>query len=255
MPTRYTLIGGAICRTDEVAALVAAHLQSALDIQTLTEISEWAVIASQILDLYDGANNSFARSFSEVENIGAGGAGQRLMRTLAPLMTLGVAYENRLHGGLTALIITNDIQEGIASRPHQRILAANPYLAENVAMILLSSALEAPVVGVSLENRHAQAILHSRAEEAFPFGPFQALYGDARVFKLDVYGRPAMIVNVDGSDIALPLPGPKQLEEGRFILPIEHSDLLSARERVVERVIDYEIGADADLVRTLVAVR
>lgn len=275
---RYALIGGAICRTDEVDALVDAHLKSALDTETLIEVSEWAVIASQILDLHDGANDSFARSFPEVESIEAGGAGQRLMRTLAPLITLGVAYENRLHGGLTAWIIADDIQEGRADDDHQRILEANPYLAENVAMILLKAAREAPVVvisfenrhgenvamiplkeapvvGVSLENRHAQAILHSRAEEAFPFGPLKALYGDARVFELDDYGRPAMIVNVGGSDIALPLPGPKQLEEGRFILPIEHSNLLAARERVVERVIDYEIGADADLVRTLVAVR
>ena len=301
---RYALIGGAICRTDEVDALVDAHLKSALDTETLIEVSEWAVIASQILDLHDGANDSFARSFPEVESIEAGGAGQRLMRTLAPLMTLGVAYENRLHGGLTAWIIADDIQEGRADDDHQRILEANPYLAENVAMILLKAAREAPVVGVSLENRHAQAILHARAkaaflfgplagdasvfeldeygreldeygrklgrkidpavrraalrrraEKAFPFGPLKALYGDARVFELDEYGRPAMIVNVGGSDIALPLPGPKQLEEGRFILPIEHSNLLAARERVVERVIDYEIGADADLVRTLVAVR
>ena len=252
---RYALIGGAICRTDEVDALVDAHLKSALDTETLIEVSEWAVIASQILDLHDGANDSFARSFPEVESIEAGGAGQRLMRTLAPLITLGVAYENRLHGGLTAWIIADDIQEGRADSDHRRILEANPYLAENVAMILLKAAREAPVVGVSLENRHAQAILHSRAEEAFPFGPLKALYGDARVFELDDYGRPAMIVNVGGSDIALPLPGPKQLEEGRFILPIEHSNLLAARERVVERVIDYEIGADADLVRTLVAVR
>ena len=255
---RFLLIGGAICRTDEVDALVDAHLASALDTEALIEVSEWTVISGQILDLYDGADDSFARSFPEVEGIVAGGAGQRIIRTPMPLMTLGVAYENRLHGGLTAWIIAQDIQQGTTGIEHQKILTANPYLAENVAMILLQESREertgvplAEAPGVLLENRHAQAILHTRTDDAFYFGPFHALYGDDKTFELDIHGRPAMVLDVNGANIALPLPGPKQLNEGRFILPVSYSDLLAARERVVERVIDYDMGVDADLVWTL----
>lgn len=252
---RYPLIGGAVCRTNESEALIEAHLKSALDTDTLIEVSEWAMITSQVFDLYDGADDSFARNFSEVEGIEAGGAGQRLMRTLAALMALGVAYENRLHGGITAWIIADDIKTGVAKVAHQRILKANPYLAENVAMILLSATGKASDVRVSLENRHAQAMLHSRSGKAFPFGLFNALYGDDRLFRTDSYGRPALILNVSGGDVSLPLPGPSQLEGGRFIMPIEYESLTDARDRIVERVIDYDIGGDKDLVNTLVAVQ
>ena len=259
---RYSLIGGAICRTDEVDAMVSAHLASALDTKALIEVSEWAFVSSQVLDLYDGENDSFARSFPEVEAISAGGAGQRIIRTLMPLMNLGVAYDNRLHGGLTAWIIAQDILEGTTGADHQKILAANPYLAENVAMILLREAREkrmgkplAEATGVSLENRHVQAILHARTDGAFPFGPLNALYGDNEVFELDAHGRPTILLDIDGMRIALPLPGPNQMQEGRFILPVAYRDLLAARGRIAERVIDYDLGFDADLVRTLVAVR
>lgn len=259
---RYSLIGGAICRTVDIETLVNAHLTSALNTKALIEVSEWAVISGQILDLFDGASDSFARSFTEVEAIVAGGAGQRIIRTLMPLMNLGVAYENRLHGGLTAWIIAQNIRQGTTDGNHQKILTANPYLAENVAMILLREFRGdqvgkplAKATGVSLENRHSQALLHARSENAFPLGPFHALYGDNKVFKLDENGRPTMLLDINESQIALPLPGPKQLREGRFVLPVVYDDLLNARGRVAERVIDYDMGNDADLIQTLAAIR
>ena len=252
---RYSLIGGAVCRTNDPRTLINAHLNSALDTASLIEISEWAVIISQTLDLYDGASDSLARNFIEVEEIGSGGTGRRLIRTLAPLMNLGIAYENRLSGGLISWIIAEDINSGKATSVHQGILNANPYLAENVAMLLLRGMTNSLEAKVSLENRHAQAILHSRSGEPFQFSPFKALYGDGRNFELDVYGRPAIIIDVAGSSVALPLPSPAQLGEGRFILPILQDNLSEARDRVVERLIDYELGADADLIRSLVPVQ
>lgn len=251
---RYRLIGGAVCRRiGERDALIGAHLKSSLDTETLIKVSEWAVITSQVFDLYDGATDKFARSIAKVYDIRSGGAGKQLILTLAPLMTLGVAYENRLNGALTARIIADDIKAGATGINHNRILNANPYLAENVAMLLLKDSWKQSKTGVSMENRHAQAVLHSRSGKVYPFGPFKALYGDSKTFKLDPYGRPAMVISVGGSDVALPLPGPKQLQEGRFIMPVEYSNLITARERVVERAIDYEIGADKELVNTLIA--
>jgi len=38
-------------------------------------------------------------------------------------------------------------------------------------------------------------------------------------------------------------------------MPMEYRNLLAARDRVVERLIDYEIGSDNEFVQTLVAVQ
>ena len=252
---RFPLIGGGVCRTDNPVALIDAHLNAALDTTTLTEISDWTVVVSQILDLHDGSSDKFARTFTEVENIGAGGAGKRLIQNLLPLMTIGVAYENRLHGGLTAWIIAEDIKAGRAGSAHSRILTANPYLAENVAMLLVRELAPARTDRISLTNLHAQAILHAREEQPFRFGPLKALYGDNQKFQINEYGHPAILFKVGNGHIALPLPGPARLEHGSFIQPFEFRSLSEARERVLERFIDYELGSDSELVQALLAVR
>lgn len=251
--SHYKLIGAAICANNDKTTLVNSHLNSALYTKSLVEISEWAVIMSQLLDLYDGYNDQFAKNISQTQNIIAGGSGKRLLEVLSPIITLGIAYENRLRGGLIAWIISEDLSSGRAKENHYRILSSDPYLAENVAMVLLRKLRQNDNTthGVSLENRHAQAILHSRSEIKHQFIPFNALYGDEKKFEINNYGRPAMLIKIEDRVVSLPLPGPKQLSEGRIVMPAEYQDLIIARDRVVERLIDYKLGEDKDLVKVL----
>ena len=296
---RYYLIGTALCRTsqNERNRIMEAHLVSALDSGALIDLSEWAIIASQIFDLYDGAKSRFARTPAEIDSI-AFSAGKPIISTLAPLMSLGIAYENRLYGGLTARIIADKIREqkpGIVRRDndaekqaiygwYQKILRANPYLAENVAMILLDEAVEPKKSiyenTISLELRYTQALVHARSDQPYFFSPLNAIFGDHLTFmfegqiesrnkaendagsdvgeqvdfertedwrEVDRSRKIMLVVEIGDEEIGLPIPGPRQLVQRRFVLPIDHNDLHTARARVVKRMIDYELGEDREL--------
>ena len=292
---RYYLIGAALCRADhnERNRIMETHLTSALDSKALIDLSEWAIIGSQIFDLYDGARGRFARTPADIEII-ASSAGKPIISTLAPLMSLGIAYENRLHGGLTARIIADRIKEqktGVTKQNtdahkqtsyelYQKILRANPYMAENVALILLDDAIEQKrnehMNDIPLELRYAQAIAHARSDEPYFFSPLNAIFGDHLTFKfkgqiefksevqeqteseqtenrqeIDRSRTIMLVVNIHNEEIGLPIPGPRQLVQKRFVLPVDHNELHTARARVVKRMIDYELGEDTEMMKAL----
>ena len=187
--------------------------------------------------------------------------GREMVETLLAMATVAVAYEQRLHGGITALAIAEDILEGrTLGADHYAILSSNPYLAQNVMTILMhrwlgASDIEDAFEGVSFVNRYTNAIVYSRSGAEHPLDQLHAIFSDEqdRAWGMDERnGRAVFVVRTEAGPVELPLPGPMQVAEGRFDLPAGYERLVSARELLIDRLIAYEL-AQEDFVPALLA--
>lgn len=133
--------------------------------------------------------------------------GRGLVRSHLAVGNVAIARDQRSHGGFTARAIADDIIDGRATENHRAPLAATPVLAENTAT----------------------ALLHRWRGTWAPEG-----------------GLPVIALALPGGTVRLPLPGPRQLTEGRFVMPPAQAQVIAARDALLDRVMDYEFGADPD---------
>lgn len=246
------------CLSDEPQNMAARMLTVALAPEVFHDASRWVVVTSQLADLYGGSQEGFASSIDEMLAMSDVDAGYEMVATFTAIGNIVVAYEQRISGALTSLAIAEDVIEG---RPvtdaHFRILTANPYLAENVATILLTRWRTETEPGwsdrkINFSDRYLQAILHSRSGADYPYEILQVLFGPERAFMLSADGRAQIVLETDAGQAFLPMPGPLQFEEGRFIMPPSHDQTVSARDAVLERLIGYNLGR-ADFMPVLLA--
>ncbi|MCF6110345.1 hypothetical protein [Mesorhizobium muleiense] len=247
-------IRGLVCMPGTDPDGIARDLIStALNTDILLDIANWMTVVIQLTDIYDDNADRFAGSIEAVAEIPGISHGQEITRKLADMMTLAVAYHTRNHGGLTALAVAEDIREGRAGGNHARILANNPYLAENTANVLLHLIrgtwdFEANTSRPPFASRYTQAYLHARGETEDRFEPLYALFGRAYPYGLTAEGNAGLVLSIDSQEIVIPLPAPMRLEEGTFVFPPRREVLLARRERLIERYLDYRFGSDKELV-------
>ena len=256
----YELIAESTCRSTEAEAMARRYLNVALNTDALPEVARWTLVNSQLADLYRGAGQGFAKDLSDVAAMTGDQFGRDMVETITAIGTMAVAYEQRLHGGITALAIAEDILEGRALEGmHYKILTANPYLAENVVTILMHrwigrDDLEKGVTGVRFVDRYTQAVVYSRREaEHHPLEILHALFSatEKRPFIMED-GKAAVTITTDRGEVRVPLPGPMQLSEGRFALPPSYTGIIAARNAVLDRLIGYQL-AEAEFTSALVA--
>lgn len=257
---RRALLAEVLCATPGASeSLAGRHLATALNTSFMTEAAQYAIVMSQLIDLYAGETDTFARSFDEVAVLTGEAPGRGLVRTYLAMGNLAIAHDQRLHGGLTALIIADDIIAGRATTAHRTVLAANRVLAENTAAALMHrwlgtwSLSDFSTTGPSFEDRYAQAIIHARSGAATALDPLVMLFRRDRGFVV-VNGLPMISLALPGGSVDLPLPGPMQLSEGRFVMPPEHADVTAARDVLLDRYMDYEMGSNPDLVMMMAAL-
>ena len=168
------------------------------------------------------------------------------------MVGLGIAYYERVYGGLASYVVAEAVLDGKATEEHLQVLRANPYLSENVALLLLHMKLktwdvekDSPVP--SFENIYSQALLYALSSAGDRFQPLFALFGRQHDFQTngsDVY----LEVKVDKSSVKLPLPGPIRFSRGQFIFPPRYHALLARQEAFVDRYADYVLGNREDMV-------
>ncbi|UCI30801.1 hypothetical protein [Mesorhizobium sp. B4-1-4] len=247
------VIRGLVCMPGTNPDGVAHDLIStALNTDILLDIANWMTVVSQLSDIYDDNADRFAENIEAVAKIPGVSHGEEITRKLADMMTLAVAYHTRNHGGLTALAIAEDVREGRADNKHSRILANNPYLAENTANVLLHLIrgrwdFEADPSRPPFVDRYTQAYLYARGGAEDRFEPLYALFGRTYPFGLTAKGDVGLILSIDKQEIMIPLPAPTRLAEGTFVFPPRREVLLAWREKLIERYLDYQFGHDKEL--------
>lgn len=257
----YPLIAEITCEGEEPQDMAGVYLTAALATEPIHDLSREVVVAAQLADLYRGVNEGFASSLAGVAEMDGVPRGREMVETMLAMATIAVAYEQRLHGGVTALAIAEDILEGrTLGGDHHAILSSNPYLAQNVMTILMhrwvgASDMEDAFEGVSFVNRYTNAIVYSRSGAEHPLDQLHAIFSDAqdRAWSMDAKsGRAVFVVPTEAGPVKLPLPGPIQVAEGRFDLPAGYARLVSARELLIDRLIAYELARE-DFVPVLLA--
>lgn len=232
-------------------ALATAHLYSALQTAFMPEAARYALIMSRLLDLHFGEPDKFAIRLVEIAELPEESQGVELIRGYLALSVLAIAHEQRLHGGLTAMVVAEDIMERLAGNGHLLLLRANPYIAANTATVLLHRwrldwAPAADGTGPRFQDRYAQALIHARSEAGTALDPLEALFGRDRGFAI-VDGSPVIGVAIGEETVWLPFPGPNALAEERFLLPRAYPALINARDVLFERFVDYELGRDPEI--------
>ena len=123
----------------------------AINVDVLLEIADWMVILSQIADLYSNNPSSrFATTLEELATFRDTPHGEEITRKTVDMLALAIAYYSRIYGGITSLALAEDILSGIAHATHRTALRSNPYLAENVALVLLHRKRETWNMGVRI---------------------------------------------------------------------------------------------------------
>ena len=158
----------------------------------------------------------------------------------------------RTYGGIAALAIAEDILSGGANRIHEIVLANNPFLAENTALLLLhlkrgSWNLAAEHSTPSFQNIYAQALLHARSETEIRFEPLFALFGREHRFSVNDKGKVGLNIIIGDGSAFLPLPPPIRLSEGKFTLPTRYHSLGVRQDRLIDKYFDYQLGKNKQL--------
>lgn len=244
------VIRGLVCLPGASPDGIAVDITSTmLSTDILLDVSEWMTVVSQLADLYDENNRKFARTMDEVSLLPKVSPGKEIVRKLVDMFSLAIAYNNRMHGGLTAYAITEDVREGRTDEKHIRLLANNPYVAENTANVYLHFIADQNQdrAAPPFSDRYTQAFLYAKGIDDNRFEPLYALFGRRFDFSIADDGRVQMTVRSGDKFAAIPLPAPERFASGAFVFPPRYTALVATRQQLIERYLDYQFGADADL--------
>lgn len=248
----------------EPGAVATGLVTEALSVDVLLDISDWITVLAPIADTYQfnpqPGQNRFARTLPELATrTNPPYLGKILTRNMIDLTTLGISFQNRVYGGLTAHAVAEDIYEGRADARHRILLSQNPYLSENVAMLIMSRTRGEVLQsreeqsGPGLEPRYVQAIVHGRSDADYALEPLSALFDDQLQFATNDEGRAVITLDIDGEPLTLRLPGPRHLVEKRFVTPPTYAALRESQVALIDRYADYILGADRDLALAVVS--
>ena len=224
----------------------------AINSEILLEIVSWMEVLSQIVDLYRSDSPHYARTLEELATFPNTSRGEEIIRKSVSMIGLAMAYYSRTYGGIAALAIAEDILSGAANKTHQTVLANNPYLAENTALLLLHlkrglwNLTEEQSIP-SFENIYAQALLHARSASKTRFDPLFALFDREHGFSVNDKGRVGFNISIDDGSAFLPLPPPMRLFEGEFSLPPRYLSLVARQDRLINKYFDYQLGKNEKL--------
>ncbi|MGO8058268.1 hypothetical protein ACC716_08630 [Rhizobium johnstonii] len=243
-------IRGLVCLPGTDPDNLASDITSTmLSTDILLDVADWMTVVGQLADLYNENDRKFARSIEEVATLPKVSPGKEIIRKLVDMFTLAIAYNNRMHGGLTAFAVAEDMRDNRTDANHVRLLANDPYLAENAMNLYLHFTAEQAkeLVVPSFSDRYAQAFLYAKANGEDRFEPLYALFGRKFDFAISEDGRPEMIVKVGQQSVRAALPAPERFADITFVFPPRYNALVGTRQRLIERYLDYQFGADAEL--------
>jgi len=242
------LVGGLLCADSSGANNAASSLMAfPVNTEIMLDIADWMLVASQISDVYDQVNDRFILGLTELAAITDASPSRDILDKSIDMLSLGIDYESRLYGGLTAQAVFDDVTTPPNGVDYSPLLRNNSYLAQNVALLALKKnlqlvdSLHASANVPSLADTYAQALSYSRVDAPDRYEPLYTLFGRSYTFGETPTGAPGMTFGLGASSVVIPLPEPEQFVEGAFVYPERFYRLLAKRDQLVDRLLNYQI--------------
>ncbi|TGV94501.1 hypothetical protein EN801_002400 [Mesorhizobium sp. M00.F.Ca.ET.158.01.1.1] len=243
------------CQQEQNAEQQATDLLSRPILADMTvDVAHWVILLAQIADVYNQKTGRFNETLEEVASQEPGAsAGRQMIEKSIRVLDVAVAVYNELNGGFTALAAIDALNDfgsatgdkvPAATAKAERVLQLlgnNPYLAENVATLLLEQNLK-PVgreYKPPLEKVYRQAFDMAEQNDQAPGFFLEGLFDNLHFVVVD--GTPAIHLQAGGATADIRLPAPHQFVQGRLVFPPRFYDLLDARMALVDRLFDYDI--------------
>lgn len=223
------------------------------------DISEWVMVIAQLSDIFD--NGAFYATFEEfLDASDSGSKGHLMIQRSLGMIDLVIASYNQMYGGLTAKGVisaldaihdaddSNRADRFAEATAAIRLLRNNPYLAENVATLMLDRSYDTTRRSAGdpkPPNEDVYRFSWSFAENTGDLAEDRGLMleglfkGLSLVFSEE--GEPKLHLQVAEEAIDIPFPAPDQFSNGRLVFPPRYYALLRMRDRLVDRLYDYDI--------------
>lgn len=221
------------------------------------DITNWILISSQISDLYDPLTSRIYTGVDELlERPPEASTGRDLINNSVLLVDFVIASYGEIYGPVPAHAAV-DVLDRAATAPANdegaalvqkaekviRLLKNNPFLAQNVAMIRLWRA-----------NQKARNRTFEQPPSEYVYRMGWRFTEDATVqkfFLLEptfpgeqftfVNDRPNLYIKVGNEIVEIPMPPPMEFSSGTLSYPSKYYDLLKQRDRLVDRLFDYDM--------------
>ena len=263
-PLRQARLYRLLCSDGDPERSARQLLSSPMVTETAVSLAEVLLVASRLLDIRDQANTTWVPR-DELAGWAAshdGVGGRSVVTDTLMVLDAVVANYTVAYGELTARGMLRALQarqaatgadaasRAIAADAARKLAAANGYLAANAAMILLWERYMGGATAGHPE-KVSDTLVAYRAALAFARSPDQVnrfellhdLFGDDLVFDYDAAADRALLVLDPGSvpveRVVARLPTPEMFEAGRLIYPPRMAELQHERERVIDRLLDY----------------
>lgn len=248
-----------MCPPGEVVPSEAASnlLGTPILVDMVNEISRWVLILAQFADVWDQESGRWVRyeeilSAAENGKVDAGeSAGELMIEAAISVVDLAIASYSMIYGPDMAGLLLQDINQGGDVARSALIQAkANPYLAQNLALLYLEDRYKKRWPNSS-QSRPSKMVYRAAYDLAVHnttgnFLLLQGLYGDETKFRAQKNRGPSLVISVEDIELELFLPGPGQMAEGRLYWPLRYYELLSSREQLADRLIGYRLLDDLE---------
>jgi len=229
------------------------------------EVSEWIIAASRFADLQDRSDAHFlepselvayAARVGPSESTGESLIRENLLVVDSAIANYSLRYSDVLARAITYVLFEMPADDEKTQKRRQRmrssamsLLENNEALRSNVLMTILharygaysSGSVKAPVSEAVYrrawnESRRTTGPPHRRGA-----GLFQGLFGGDLQFKIDTNGRTTVMLVEEGErSVWAEMPSPAVFSAGRVEYPDTLYRLLRLRERLIERLLDYD---------------
>jgi hypothetical protein len=248
----------------------AKLLETPMSVDAAIVITEWLLTVSRFADLIDQQTGKFVEQGDllkhAAETVSSLSAGRDILEKTQAMLDAAVSGYSVLYGDLTAKSIADALYSPLPADEAQRarkkqlasaaglLLKKNPFLAQNVALIRLHdrlrerNGLTSAGRPSSIQYRVAyESALRSSVDPGFLL---RGIFGDDLTFSVD-HAKNKVMINLteghsDAEVVLAPLAEPQAFVEGRLVYPNRLTTLFSARQRVAERLSDYQAMATLD---------
>lgn len=267
--TKRLLCGQPLQAADDAASDL---LRTPMVADAALETADWLLLTARIADVYDQASGSLIRRNELLERLqeisAAANTGRDIVEKVQIMLDVAITGYAAVYGSLPAAAYVEAIEGAEPTDDETRAswseelqaLRLNPYLVANVAITLLRERYGARLQqnrGVS-STAYRVALEYAVDHEDDPGYLLRGIFGDDLHFRKNMETK-QIEIGIDGSDdlseeIWAPVPGVDQFVEGTLIYPPKMLQLLAMRDRVAERLADYNAFAEVDTAGAELAV-
>lgn len=226
----------------------------------VVDFIRWGLVAERVITMWKPTSRTWFTQNTFVEAVLSGDhdpslISRKMVLDLQLVADYAVAAESLLYGDFTAHAVLHALEvkgEGNPQDPDhvarlerantaRALLADNGYLARNTVLILLRQRYGS-IHGQALESTpsrtaYMSALLMAQQTPEDPGILLRTLFGNDLDFVLGPQGQVGLRFD---EHLVVDLPGTEAFVEGRLSYPARFIDLLTQRQRIAERLADYD---------------